>query len=272
VAAEDAFYLRLDDPEAGGGASLGRYRSTAHTAGPWDGRLQHAGPPTALLVRAVQRLEAGPSRPLVVRFTAEILSPVPVGDLVVRAQVERPGGRVAWCSASLAAAGQPDTPLMRLSAWVMRRTDTPLPVPQTPLEPPPAPGTPMPRPEGWRAGYLDAVAWRFVSGEFGRPGPATVWTRLGVDLVDGEAPSGVQRVAAVADSGSGVSSVADPRELLFVNTDLSVHLVREPEGEQVWMSAQTTLDPAGTGMARTTLGDRRGSLGAAAQALFVQPH
>jgi hypothetical protein len=206
-----------------------------------------------------------------VRFTAEILAPVPVDDVVVTARVERPGRRVAWCSAALAAAGDPDTPLVRLYAWVMRRTDAPLPVPHTPVEPPPAPGTPMARPEGWREGYLDAVTWRFVSGELGRPGPATVWTHLDVGLVDGEVPNGVQRVAAVADSGSGVSSVADPRELLFVNTDLSVHLVREPEGEQVWISAQTTLDPAGTGMARTTLGDRRGSLGAATQALFVQP-
>ncbi len=271
MADERAFYLRLEESAAGARHSTGRYRSTGHTNGPWEAGLQHAGPPTALLVRAVERLAAGPHRPLVARFGAEILAPVPVSDLVVSARVERPGRRVAWCVATLAAAADPAAALVRLHAWVLRRTDDPVRVPQTPTDPPPPDGALMERPDGWRPGYLDAVAWRFVDGEFGRPGPATVWTSLRVGLVDDEAPSGVQRVAAVADSGSGISSVADPRHLLFVNTDLTVHLVREPEGGDVWMRAQTTLDPHGIGMARTTLGDSRSALGAAAQTLFVQP-
>ena len=32
----------------------GRFRSTGHTAGPWDVRSQHAGPPAALLGRALE--------------------------------------------------------------------------------------------------------------------------------------------------------------------------------------------------------------------------
>lgn len=271
MAGESAFYLPLTESAAGAATQAGRFRSTGHTAGPWDGALQHAGPPTALLVRAVERLGAGPRRRLVCRATAEILGPVPVADLAVSARVVRAGGRVAWCTASLASADEPDVPLMRLAAWVLRRTGDPLPIPHTPTEPAPGPGQPMGRPDGWSPGYLDAVQWRFVAGDFGRPGSSTVWTHLSVDLVDGEAPSPVQRVAAVADSGSGISAVADPRRLLFVNTELSLHLVREPVGEQVWMHAETTLDPHGVGLARTTLGDQEGALGVAAQTLFVEP-
>jgi hypothetical protein len=271
VAERSTFYLRLDESGRGGQSLVGRYRATPHTAGPWDRRLQHAGPPTALLVRAVERLDPGPALPLLARVTAEIMAPVPVADLTVSARVERAGRRVAWCTATLAAADDPDVVLMRLAAWVLRRTDEPLTVPHTAVEPAPSAGTPMARPDGWGPGYLDAVQWRFVAGEFGRPGPSTVWTRLAVDLVDGEPPSPTQRVAAVADSGSGISAVADPRALLFVNTDLSVHLVRAPAGEDVWMHAETTIDPHGVGLARTTLGDQHGSLGAAAQTLFVAP-
>lgn len=271
MAGESAFYLPLTESAAGAATQVGRYRSTVHTAGPWDRGLQHAGPPTALLVRAVERLGAGPLRPLVARATTEILAPVPVADVAVSARVVRAGRRVAWCTASLAAADEPDVPLLRLAAWVLRRTDDPMTTPHTPVEPAPGPGQPMGRPDGWSPGYLDAVQWRFVAGDFGRPGPSTVWTRLSVDLVAGEPPSPVQRVAAVADSGSGISAVADPRRLLFVNTELSVHLVREPVGEAVWLHAETTLDPHGVGLARTTLGDREGALGAAAQTLFVEP-
>lgn len=265
------FYQRLEETGAGGSRLLGRYRATRHTVGPWDTRYQHAGPPTALLVRAIERLDAGPGRPLVARVTAEILAPVPVSDLQVQAQVERPGRNVAWCTADLAPADAPQSPVMRLQAWVLRRTAEPLGLPDTPVDTPPGPGTPTPRPPTWAPGYLDAVAWQVVSGAFDRPGPAVVWTRLEVDVVDEETPSGLQRLAAVADSGSGISAVADPAALFFLNTDLTIHVHREPAGEQIWMDARTTLDSRGVGVARTTLGDADGSVGAAAQSLFVSP-
>ena len=35
----------------------GRFASTAHTAGPWDPASQHAGPPAALLGRALERCD-----------------------------------------------------------------------------------------------------------------------------------------------------------------------------------------------------------------------
>jgi hypothetical protein len=264
-----AFYERLEETGPGGSTLLGRYRSTRHTAGPWDQGLQHAGPPTALLTRAVERLGHGPPSPLVARVTVEILAPVPVTDLTLRATVERPGRRVAWCTGVLATAADPESPLVRMQAWVLRRSDSPLDVPATPRQAVPAAGVETGRPRRWNPGYLDAVAWRAADGEIGEPGPATVWTRLTVAVVDDEEPSGAQRVVAVADSGSGISAVADPARLLFVNTDLTVHLYREPVGEEIWMSAATSLDSSGVGLARTTLGDHEGDVGSAAQALFV---
>ena len=78
-------------------------------------------------------------------------------------------------------------------------------------------------------------------------------------------------MAIVADAGSGISALADPSEMVFVNTEVTIHLHREPDGEAVWMAAETTLDPHGIGYTHTRLGGTRGAVGAADQTLFVEP-
>lgn len=272
--ARGSFYLVQD--ESGDETTFsGTYSSTPHTVGPWSPHLQHAGPPTALLMRAVQRL-GGPSAPvphnaLPARLTAEIFRPVPVADLLVRARLHRPGRRVAWATADLVSAAEPDQSIMRAQVWLVRRTDEPLDLPRTPGEPAPGPGAEQPLPGTWSGGYLHAVAWHLSAGSFADPGPATTWTRLLVDLVDTEQPAGAQRAAVVADAGSGISAVADPSQMVFVNTELTIHLHREPVGEDVWMAGHTTLDPHGVGHACTRLGDADGAVGAANQTLFVEP-
>jgi hypothetical protein len=72
-------------------------------------------------------------------------------------------------------------------------------------------------------------------------------------------------------SASGISAVASPADLVFVNTDLTLHLTREPVGQEIWLRARTTLDPVGIGRTTGELGDRRGSVGHSAQRLFVEP-
>ena len=54
-----------------------RFRSTDWTRGPWDPRQQHAGPPTALLGRAIEGLE-GSERFTVARLSVELLRSVPL--------------------------------------------------------------------------------------------------------------------------------------------------------------------------------------------------
>lgn len=271
---QGSFYVVTD--ESGNDSSAeGTYQSTPHTVGPWSPGLQHAGPPTALLMRAVQQL-GGPNAPvppnaLPARLTAEIFRPVPVTDLGVRARLQRPGRRVAWATADLVAAAEPSRPVMRAHVWLVRRTDEPLDLPSTPVTRAPAAGTAQKPPGTWGGGYLKAITWELSDGSFAEPGPATAWTRLLVDLVDTEAPTGAQHAAIVADAGSGISAVADPSTMVFVNTELTIHLHREPSGEAVWMAGHTTLDPSGVGHAHTRLGDVHGEVGTADQTLFVEP-
>jgi hypothetical protein len=127
------------------------------------------------------------------------------------------------------------------------------------------------RPNGWGPGYLDAMQWRGIKGSFGEPGPATIWARQSVDLVEGEPPTPLQRICAVADSGNGASSLLPPTEWWFINTELTIHFQREPEGEWICLDAATTIGTDGIGTARSTLHDRTGQVAFGAQALMIRP-
>jgi hypothetical protein len=137
--------------------------------------------------------------------------------------------------------------------------------------PPPSDGRVMTRPEGWGAGYLDVMEWRTLKGSLGEPGPATVWARQGVPLVGTEEPTGLQRLLTVADSGNGVSNRLDPRKWLFINSELTVHVYREPVGEWIALDAATAIGPDGAGTAVSVLHDLQGAVGRGAQALLVRP-
>jgi acyl-coenzyme A thioesterase PaaI-like protein len=274
----EAFYELMEETDPGRGELSARVRSTVHTTGPWAAGLQHAGPPSALLTRCVRLLGGLPARALPARLTFDILSPVPVADLVVTARTLRPGRKVALAEATLSAADSPDRPVMTLRAWLVRQLEESSParagIPATPATAlPTAPEglQPMPRPDGWHPGYLDAIRWLWAEGSFQVPGPAAVWTRLGVDLVEGEDPNPIERLVAVADSASGISAVASPADLVFVNTDLTLHLTRAPAGEEIWMRALTTVDADGIGRTTGELGDRGGVVAHSAQCLFVEP-
>jgi Thioesterase-like superfamily len=117
-------------------------------------------------------------------------------------------------------------------------------------------------------GWHVAMDWLFVRGAFLEPGPATVWMRMKIPLVAGEEPSPLQRVLVAADSGNGVSAELDFHRYLFINTDLSVHLLRMPAGEWVCLDAKTHVD--GVGLTDTVLWDQGGRIGRAAQTLLVR--
>src|SRR3712207_5692455 len=112
---------------------------------------------------------------------------------------------------------------------------------------------------------------RFVRGHIEEVGPAVAWFRFDQPLVDDETPSPTQRAIAAADFGNGVSRVLDWDRWLFINTDLTVHLHREPEGEWVGLDARTVIERNGSGLAVSDLHDERGPIGVGLQTLFVAP-
>jgi Thioesterase-like superfamily len=250
----------------------GQFVASELTRGPWDPDSQHAGPPAGLIGRELERCPSptGESDWQVGRITYEILRSVPIAPLVVRAEVVRPGKSVELLSASLA---DEQGPVITASAWRVARRRVKLPGGQASADPPPGPGAGTPQPffdTGQEIGYHSAMEYRFVEGSFLERGPATVWMRMGVPLVDGEQPSPLQRVLVAADTGNGVSATLDLARHVFINVDLSVHLHRLPSGEWVCLEAITSPQPSGVGLADTALYDERGPIGRALQTLLIR--
>jgi hypothetical protein len=254
----DSFFVPLGD---------GAWLATVHTTGPWDPKAQHGGPPSALLSRAMQRCDPRDDM-IVARFTCEILSAIPVGEISVQARVARPGRSVQLLEGVISAGGRE---VVWARAWRVLRTQSPSAGPGLPAPPGlPDHGTPL-APGGWVDGYLSAIEWRNVRGEFGTPGPATVWARMRYPLLPDEEPGPLERVLAVADSGNGVSGELDLRQWHFINPELTVHLYREAAGEWICLDAQTTIAAGGTGLATSVLSDLDGPLGVGAQSLLIAP-
>ncbi len=246
-----------------------RYEATELARGPWDPSAQHGGAPAALLMRAFEQLGDGGGLALA-RVTYEFLRPVPLTPLSVSVKVVRGGKRAALLEGSLL--GESGTELVHARALRVRRAESG-------AEPagdaaPPAPGA------GRSANFpaaaarpmfaTDAMDIRFTSGHFAKPGPAAAWFRLRVPLVAGEESSALQRLAAAADFGNGISSIVSWEDHLFINPDLTLYVEREPAGEWIHLDARTSILPEGIGLAMGTLRDDRGPVGHAAQALVVQ--
>ena len=255
----DAFYEQIG-PD--------RYRATRHAAGPWSPDSQHMGPPAALIVRELERC-APRAEVAFSRLAFEVLGPVPMGELTVRAQVERPGRAVELLSAELSAG---DRAVVRARAWRIAQGDTSLIAggAAPPLDPPEKAG-PMTIPPAWLRGYLDATEWRSLEGGMTGSGHAIVWGRARVELVAGEEGTALQRLCAIADSANGVSSRLDVRHWLFINTDLTLHLHRQPDGEWFALDAESVIGPTGAGSSSSVLHDLNGPVGRGAQSLLVRP-
>ena len=252
-----------------------RYVATELTRGPWDPKAQHAGPPSALLGREIERLGGGRIggedglSAQVGRITYEVLRSVPIGPVSVEARVTRPGRRVEMIEGLLAGADGEE--LMRARGWRLRTEDVEFDPVARP-DPPPGPDQGDPGEffhTGYDVGYHTAMEYRFIEGAFMDPGPAVVWMRMGVPLLPGEGPTPLQRVLTAGDSGNGVSAALDWRRYLFINVDLSVHLHRMPVGEWVGLDAVTVPETNGVGLADTALHDSQGPIGRALQTLLV---
>ena len=208
----------------------------------------------------------------IARITANLLRPVPIGDLVVEVTADYVGRNAAHFSAQLRAG---DKDVARFTALAQRESPIELPdglaghpLPMAPLAPDESPPAQFPF-AGRAVGYADLVETRIAHGRFWN-GPCAVWFRMRHPLLEGEAPSPYQRLAVVADSGNGVSAVLDYEHYTFVNFDLSIHLLRRPVGEWILLDARTALGTEGGGLAESALYDARGFIGRAAQSLAVR--
>lgn len=242
------------------------FEPTELTRGPWDPNAQHGGAPAALMAGELERASDG--RPFA-RIALHLMKPVPLVPLTVHVDVDRDGRRARRVRADLKAGD--DTVCF---AYALQLSEGELPVPEVPLPAQPMPAAPEqsePAPSftGYRMFGGDAVEVRFANGHFQQPGPAAAWFRLQVPVVADEPITALQRAMAAADFGNGISAAISWEHFTFVNPELTVFLLREPEGDWVGNDAVTAIDPAGIGLADATLHDAHGPFARALQSLYV---
>ena len=244
------------------------FTATELASGPWDRDAQIGGAPAAVLAREFERLPA-PDGLILSRLTYDFIRPAPLGPVAIRSEVAREGRRVQLLDGAMLADG---IEVVRARALRVSKAFADAR--------PPDPGARPPGPEAGRTGELpglhrprfatDATEIRFVAGGFGG-GPGTAWFRLTRPLVGGEPATPIQRLAAAADFGAGLSGTLPRENYLFINVDLTVYVEREPVGEWICLESQTRIARDGIGVAESVLYDERGRVGRATQALLVAP-
>ena len=250
----DAIFERIGDS----------FMPTAAARGPWDEGALHGGPPAMLLAREVEACPADVPMD-VVRLTVELLKPVPMAPLRAFAQLERPGKRVQLVRGVITADG---VEVAWARALRIRREELGVDTAGEPAPPPPESLESWSEWSGAQTYASLGVDLKPIAGALTGTGPASMWVRLKVPVVAGEEPSQLQRVAAAADFGNGISFVLDWQQHVFMNPELTIHLQRRPEGEWIAIAARTEIGP-GYGLAQSSLYDTRGEIGRSLQALYV---
>lgn len=269
---DDCVYRRTSDE----GADPEVFEPTRFAIGPWDDRLQHGGPVAALLARAMDRLDT-PTEGRLARLAIEIMRPVVMAPVSVRARVVRPGRKVSLVEAEMLQPGPDgqDLVVAMARAWRIATSDTAgaRHVPVEPMSPVDAeelrdPGATVPA--VLNRGFVGGLEW-VVRSEIGRPGaPTAAWARPRFDLVAGDPTTTLERFVMVADSANGVGMRVDPAHWTFINTDLTIHLHTAPRGEWVGLVAESTIGPDGVGTSAAMLHDEHGPVGRLAQVLLVE--
>jgi len=245
------------------------FTPTSHTRGPWDEHACHAGPPSGLLARAVEKLL--PEQRLT-RLTVNLLRPVPFSGFRIYAEIVRQGRTVSISRANLMD-GAGKTVITAAGMHLSTAKPNHFPTYQQSL------GHPDDAEPGLfpiRKTLHDKPAFngggvhvRYPPGQDHHPGPTTAWMKS-VPLLSTEHASPFQRICPLADCGNAFGRNADPHEVTFMNTDLTLLLHRDPEGE--WLGTQSVgyWEPNGIGLADALLFDSSGVVGRAMQTLVLR--
>jgi hypothetical protein len=252
---ESAFYLPRGEDT---------YEPTRATESPWDRAAQHGGPPAALLAELMA--PGGDLR--LARISVDFLGPIPRREFRVEVSPLKPGRLTYLSEAKIIVDGRVS---VNARGWHLASGPKP-PRQTTPRVAPPLPPTAdenaFPGLDDWR--YGEAIEWRFTDGGFATPGPAKVWTRVKLPLIDGAEMTGQARVLIVADAANGLSAELPMGEWLSIPPMMTTTLLRPADGEWVHLAAATELTADGLGLTHGDLYDTTGHLGEVSQPLLVR--
>jgi hypothetical protein len=239
------------------------------TQGPWNPNHLHGGPICGVLARAIEACDC-PVPMRVVRMTVEMTRAVPMAPFSIHAEVTRAGRRIQQIDARIEAEGRA---LVRATALRVREGGADAnaaipfaePVPERVPGPPRDPEIISVFPPGFiRA--LDFLRTRVAT----RGQDGVIWARLRVPLVEGEPLTPFVRLATLCDFASGTGNPIDFMRFTSINPDLSLHVLRAPEGEWIGMRGRSGIEADGIGQSCATLFDERGAIAHALVSLLIE--
>ena len=266
-----AVFVRASQEENGNDGHDEIFAATPYAGGPWSPDAQHGGAVCGLLGRALERIPT-PVPMRIARVTFELMRPVPLTPLRVRTDVVRTGKRTPLAQASL---HDGDTEVARATALSLRTTEGlgleagPNVAPDEPLPFAPGRGLPPTIRVEHLPGYLRAIDFVRADGEPDGKRASTVWFRMRVPLVEGEAPTPFVRLASACDFTSGVANALDFGRHVSINPDVTLYVERVPRSDWIGVRGSTRVNADGTGFSQAEIYDAKGRIATAATALFV---
>ncbi|WP_026174571.1 thioesterase family protein [Acaricomes phytoseiuli] len=246
----------------------GWFTSTLHAQGAWNPQEQHMAPVTGLLVRELENFQPRPELRLA-RVSFDILGMIPGGEFRVETSVLRPGKTIELIQAELIAG---ERPAVRATAWRLQRSDT-TEVAATQDRRIPGLDSELDHPDTsliWPGGFIRSLEIYTAPGNI--PGRGQVWLRGAPELVADQPSSELARLMGLVDTANGIVPLIDPskKEYIYPNTDLSIHLHREPSGEWLGLDTSVSFGADGIGLTSSVLHDASGPFGRAEQILTVR--
>ncbi|UQU61342.1 thioesterase family protein [Couchioplanes caeruleus] len=247
----------------------GRFLAGELTGGAWATDEQHIAPMTGLIAHEAERHAArrGPDDMVITRISMDILGVLKLAEFDVDVTVVRPGRTIELLEAVVTARGRA---AVRARIWRMAGQDTTA-VAGGHDEALPHPDglAPYPLSDVWPGGFISSVDVRPVGEP--RPGRARVWITSATPLVAGEQASPLADYVKLIDTANGIAVRESPKQWMFPNLDLTIHLHRQPAGRWVGLDTAVTFGATGVGLTSTVLHDESGPVGRAEQILTVRP-
>lgn len=252
-----------------------RFRPTPHAGGAWNPGEIHFSPLGGLMVHAMElhRAAIGDDGKQLGRVSFDILGFLADDVCGVNVETVRAGRTIELVQATVTIAGRA---VAVGRAWFMVGGDTSAVEGGEPKQ--------MPDPQDlaswdlkktwdltqtWNGGYVASLEERAVTPP--QPGRTSAWLRTDVALVAGEPVGPTAAFIALVDTANGIAVRESPKEWMFPNLDLTIHLYRQPTGRWVGLDTTVTFGPTGRGLTSTELHDIHGPVGRAAQILTVRP-
>jgi hypothetical protein len=245
-----------------------RYVPTHYCQGPWDPGAQFGGAPAALIATLIDQTPSLVPMQMA-RLTTDLMRPVPLTPLVADVRVVREGKKIQVVTASLFADGLEVT---RANAVRLRRTtvdaedlpdgrfSNPLPTQPKPEERDFASADPPG--SRWAMEYL----FEGSGGYYNDPS----WMRLRIDVIAGERPRPVAKLAYVADTASGSGKIP-ALPVRWINADVAINVVREPVGDWLSLDGRGWVGHTGTGQVHATICDTEGVVSTISMIRLVEP-